>query len=276
MKTDFTEAEVSAAAVIIQDLQGKQVRRGIERLRALKDDVHAAIPEKLRIGRGITWVVERVSMVLAAQGLLDDQLREMALVIYTQLKEDDLLVGVPIFLMAEYGLRHPAEAFGFFEEAAHAENWVAREFAAGAFRKIIGPNKDVILPWLQQMARNTDPNRRRFASETLRPVTHNKWINQQPEYSLSVLRLLFMEVHPYPRTSVGNNLSDLSRRQPELIFGLVKNLVASGNANSYWIAYRACRNLVKKDSQRVMDLLKVEEYHYKDRNYQKEREVGEP
>jgi 3-methyladenine DNA glycosylase AlkC len=267
MKTNFSEADVNAAAAITQDLLGGQVERGIGRLRALKDEIHAAIPEKLRIGRGITWVVERVSMLLAAQGLPDDRLREMALFIYTQLKEDDLLIGAAIFLMGEYGTRHPEDAFGFFEKAAGAGHWVVREFTAGAFRKTIGLNKDVVLPWLQKIAQNTDPNQRRFASETLRPVTYNKWLNQQPEYSLSVLRLLFKESHSYPRTSVGNNLSDLSRRQPELIFGLVKDLVASGDANSYWIAYRACRNLVKKEPQRVMDLLRVEEYHYKDRNF---------
>ena len=39
----------------------------------------------------------------------------------------------------------------------------------------------------------------------------------------------------------------------------------SGHANSYWIAYRACRNLVKADPVRVMDLLRVDEYSYKKR-----------
>ena len=149
-----------------------------------------------------------------------------------------------------------------------------REFTAGAFRKIVRPNKKIVLPWLQKLAQNPNPYRRRFVSETLRPVTYNKWLNQQPEYSISVLRLLFKESHPYPRSSVGNNLSDLSRRRPELVFSLVKDLVASGDENSYWIAYRACRNLVKKQSELVMDLLRVKEYHYKNRNfYQKVREV---
>jgi 3-methyladenine DNA glycosylase AlkC len=267
MKNDFSEAEVNKAAAITQDILGGYMERGVGRLRALKDEIHAAIPEKLRIGRGITWVVDRISSLLAAQGLPDETLRELVLSIYAQLKEDDLLIGVPIFLMSEYGVRHPVDAFGFFEAAACAEHWVVREFAAGAFRKIIKPNKEIVLPWLQKTAQNTDPNQRRFASETLRPVTHNKWLNQQPDYSLSVLELMFKEDHPYPRTSVGNNLSDLSRRQPELIFKLVNDLVASGDGNSYWIAYRACRNLVKKEPQRVMDLLLVEEYHYKDRNF---------
>jgi hypothetical protein len=52
--------------------------------------------------------------------------------------------------------------FGFFEAAAGAEHWVVREFTAGAFRKIIGPNKDIVLLWLQKMAQSPDPNRRRL------------------------------------------------------------------------------------------------------------------
>jgi 3-methyladenine DNA glycosylase AlkC len=266
MKNAFSEAEVSAAAAITRDLMGGQVERGIKRLRVLKVEIHAAIPDNLRIGRGITWVVERISKLLAAQGLPDEILRKLALSLYAQLKEDDLLIGSAIFLMAEYGVRHPMEAFGFFETAASSGHWVVREFTAGAFRKIIEPNKDVVLPWLKKMAQSTDPYQRRFASETLRPVTYNKWLNHQPEYSLSVLRLLLEETHPYPRTSVGNNLSDLSRKQPELIFALVKDLGASGDVNSRWIAYRACRNLVKKEPRQVMDILGVDEYHYKDLN----------
>jgi 3-methyladenine DNA glycosylase AlkC len=179
----------------------------------------------------------------------------------------DLLQGASIFLMAEYGVQHPAEVFPFFASAAGSEAWVIREFSAGAFRKVIDPNKILVQDWLVHLAQAADPKLRRFSSETLRPVVQNKWLNKEPEYSLTVLRLMFREAHPYPRTSVGNNLSDLSRRQPELIFSLAQNLAASGDANSRWIAYRACRNLVKKDPGRVMDLLGVDEYHYKDRNY---------
>ncbi len=276
MNSEFLPAQLRAVATITQDLLGKQVKRGIEQLRALKDEVYTSIPEKQRTGRGITWVVERISGLLAGQGLNDETLRHLAVNIYQQLNEDDLLIGVAIFLMADYGMRHPAEAFGFFETAASAPHWIVREFSAGAFRKLIRPNKDIVSTWLHKMAQAIDPCQRRFASETLRPVTHNKWLNQQPEYSLCVLRSLFKESHPYPRTSVGNNLSDLSRRQPELIYDLVNDLVASGDINSHWIAYRACRNLVKKDPQRVMNLLRVEEYHYKDRNFFKNvREVKE-
>jgi hypothetical protein len=64
------------------------------------------------------------------------------------------------------------------------------------------------------------------------------------------------------------NLSNLARKLPDLVYGLVKELVGSGDKNSYWIAYRACRNLVKKDPLRVMDLLKVDEIYKRD-DYQR-------
>ncbi|MBN1358009.1 hypothetical protein JW988_04480, partial [Candidatus Bathyarchaeota archaeon] len=73
----------------------------------------------------------------------------------------------------------------------------------------------------------------------------------------------------YPRTSLGNNLSDLAKQLPDLVFELVAELVASGDRNSYWIAYRACRNLVKKEPIKVMNLLKIDEYRYKKRVYRR-------
>ena len=95
----------------------------------------------------------------------------------------------------------------------------------------------------------------------------NRWLHNEPQSSLDVLGLMFSEPHPYPRTSVGNNLSDLSRRNPELIFRVVGELVANDDKNSAWIAHRACRNLVKIDPVRVLDLLGLDQYHYKDRHF---------
>jgi hypothetical protein len=64
-------------------------------------------------------------------------------------------------------------------------------------------------------------------------------------------------------------LSDIARRKPELVFQLVEELVAKDNKNSYWIATRACRNLVKKYPIRVMDVLRSDEYKYKNRVYKR-------
>ena len=51
-----------------------------------------------------------------------------------------------------------------------------------------------------------------------------------------------------------------------MVVYLVDELVASGDKNSYWIAERACRNLVNVEPERVLDALGVDEYHYKDRH----------
>jgi len=68
---------------------------------------------------------------------------------------------------------------------------------------------------------------------------------------------------------VGNNLSDLSRQLPELVFEIVKELMSRENENSQWIANRACRNLIKMEPLRVMDLLKVDTYVYKTKKYKR-------
>ena len=265
--TNLPDDDLAPIRAICQSLAQGQIDPAIRQLRARKDAIYAAIPEKQRIGRGITWVVQQLSAQIAAATKDDNQLQTIALLLYDHLAPDDRLLGPPIFLMAEVGSRHPEPALPFFEEVADSPDWVVREFAAGAFHQVIAAQRQAVLPWLQTTAGSPSPNLRRFAAESLRPVTVNRWLNQQPEYTLSVLRCMFREPHPYPRTSVGNNLSDLSRRQPELIFAIVAELAASADPNSYWIAYRACRNLVKKEPARVLDLLGVDEYHYKDRNF---------
>jgi hypothetical protein len=110
---------------------------------------------------------------------------------------------------------------------------------------------------------------RRFVGETLRPVQENRWFYRVPEYPPAIIREMFKESSSYPRTSVGNNLSDLARQCPETAYDVVRELVDSGDKNSHWIACRACRNLVKEDPIKVMDLLKVDGYRYKERIYRR-------
>jgi 3-methyladenine DNA glycosylase AlkC len=268
MKLDFSVAEKQTAQQIIACLFEGHIDPGLERLQTLNDAVYASIPAKKRISRGITWVLQRISQLLASECTNPPQeIRTLAEIMFQNLALDDILVGVPIFLMAEYGKTDPYGVMGFFLQVADSDDWVVREFAASGLHQMIKPCREVIFPWLKQVVQSDKPNVRRFVSESLRPVTNNRWLNDEPETSLEILRLLFRETHPYPRTSVGNNLSDLAHRNPQFILEIVKQLVSSGDKNNYWIAYRACRNMIKTDPQAIMDALKIDEYHYKDRNY---------
>ena len=267
MKPDFNLQGQEIAAAILNHLEESQTLLAVEKLSALKDDLYAAIPDKKRQSRGITWVLMQLGLLLAAKCGDPEHVRAASTAFFEAMELKDRLIGVPIYMMAEYGITYPEKVFDFFIKAGGSGQWEVREFAASGFRRIIKPNCDVALPWLSQCTQNENPNVRRFTSETLRPVVENRWLNDAPHPSLEILRLLFCESHPYPRTSVGNNLSDLSHRNPDLILPVVQDLVASGNKNSYWIAYRACRNMVKREPERIMDILRVDQYHYKDRNF---------
>jgi 3-methyladenine DNA glycosylase AlkC len=267
MLQEFTDEEKRSTQKIMNELTNQRISEGIAQLRELKDEVLSAIPKKKRQSQGITWVVQRISCSIVGSCIGEKQNKDIALTLFKHMEKDDILMGVPIFMMGEYGKQHPLEVFEFFQQVATSENWIVREFAQAGFRMLIQTNREIVHNWLEGAARSENPYLRRFVGETLRPVTVNRWMNKELEYSLSILRLLFHESHPYPRTSVGNNLSDLSRRNPDMVFTLVRELVAMKDKNSYWIAYRACRNLVKNHPQKVLDLLGVDEYHYKDRNY---------
>jgi 3-methyladenine DNA glycosylase AlkC len=152
-----------------------------------------------------------------------------------------------------------------FESVAVSPDWNMREISQTLFRKLIKKHPDEATSFLLRLAKSSTGYLRRFVGETLRPVQENRWFYKNPEYSLSILKYMFTEGFPNARTSVGNNLSDLARKLPELVYSLAEELVESGNKNSYWIAYRACRNLVKHEPIRVMNLLKIDEYRYKTR-----------
>ena len=229
-------------------------------------ELYANIPEKKRISYGRVHTVKVLAKFLYTQ--LEEKnasVLEIASQLYAE-GETNWSKGVALGVLTDYGVTDYQPVLSYFESAA-SENWDLREHAQMFFRRLIQKYPSEMQAFLLRLVKSEDPNLRRFVSETLRPVRENRWFYKDPGYSLTVLRHLFRERDPYPRTSLGNNLSDLARRLPELVYGLVEELVASGDKNSYWIAYRACRNLVKVEPVRVMDLLGVDEYKYKQAIY---------
>jgi len=244
------------------DLAVKHVPRVLEAL-------YCNIPENKRISFGRVYTVQVLSRYLFSS-LAENSAEtyEVGAALFDN-SEDFQSKGVALGILSLYGLDEYEKVLPFFGCSASSADWDMREFAQMFFRKLIRKWPDAMKEYLLNLTESKDPNIRRFVSETLRPVKENKWFYYNPDYSLSILRKLFRESSSYPRTSVGNNLSDLARHLPNLVFGLVETLVASGDRNSYWIAYRACRNLVKKEPIKVMTLLHVDEYKYKKKVYKR-------
>lgn len=231
--------------------------------------LHASIAEKKRTSYGITYVVKTFAKHLFEK--LENSnydTFEMSYLIYDKMSTfRTKCIGLGV--ISHYGINDREKAFLIFRHAASHELWEIRDFAQMYIRKITKKHPLEVQKFLIELSKSDDPNLRRFSSESLRPVVENRWIIENPEFSLTVLRNLFREDCVYPRVSVANNLSDLSRNLPELIFSVVEELISFNDKNSDFVAHRACRNLIEKDPIRVMDLLKVDEYKYKKRNYKR-------
>jgi len=232
-------------------------------------ELYANIPADKRISYGRVHTVKVLADYLYTQlTAAGAPVFDIAANLY-EASPDPLSKGVALGILSFCGLDDHQPVLPFFEAAAAAGDWETRELAQMLFRKLIKKHPNDMKTFLLRLVESDDAHLRRFVGETLRPVQENRWFYAQPDYPLSILRRLFRESAPYPRTSVGNGLSDLAGRLPELVYSLVEELMAGGDKNSYWIAYRACRNLVKRDPIKVMDLLQVDEYRYKTAIYKR-------
>ncbi len=169
-------------------------------------------------------------------------------------------VGSALWAIVFFGVADWQKAVPYLEKAAVSSLEEIRQSAARGLQSVTKENCYDMIDYLEGLARSGNPLLRRLVSESLRPLADGEWINDQPGFSTSILGHMFKEKDLYPRASVADNLSDLAHNWPEMIYGLVEELVESGDENSFWIAHRACRNLVKKEPIRVKTLLKIDEY----------------
>jgi len=274
MKILNDELEKKIQNDIIDSVLQKEYDLAIRSISSILDELYANIPDTKRISYGRVYTIKVLSEYLYTHLVeIDAPVYQIASSIFK--KSNDLKgKGVSLGVLSFYGLSNYKKVLPYFESAAASSEWDLREFAQMFFRKLIKKYPKEMKGYLLKLVKSEDENIRRFVSETLRPVQENKWFYKNPDYPLSILKNMFQESLAYPRTSVGNNLSDLARRLPDPVYDLVKELVNSGDKNSYWIAYRACRNLVKKEPIKVMDLLKVDEYKYKKRIHKRSEYQG--
>lgn len=269
MKLLNSKIEKEINKEIINAILNSDYAPAVNNISLIFDKLYKKIPDKKRISYGRVHVIKTLSNYIYEKLSESESLDfDVAADLYENSK-DFKSKGVGLGIISFCGLQEPKRTLPYFVSAADSPDFDTREMAQMFFRKIIKKHPSTAKKILLNLVNSSYSNVRRFVAETLRPVKENKWFYERPEYPLSILRNLFKESEKYPRTSVGNNLSDLAKQHPELVYKLVKELTESGNENSYWIAYRACRNLVKKDKNKVLNLLNVDEYKYKNKKYKR-------
>ncbi len=239
-------------------------------LTKLIEKIRSDIPERKRISFGRYSIIKKMGFELYPLILETGfAIFDFSLAVFNNPNYDQFVRSLAIQLVSIYGTetKDLKKVLPFFEKASTDEHWEVRECSAGFIGKLTKKYPIEMHKWYLTMVNSENPLQRRFASESLRPVSDNRWLYKQPEFAFSVIKYLFKEPVAYPRASVGNNLSDWMRIDEKLTYKIVEELAKNGDKNSYWIAYRACRNLVKKEPIMVMDMLGVDTYKYKDRIY---------
>ena len=106
-------------------------------------------------------------------------------------------------------------------------------------------------------AQNENEHIRRLASEGCRPRL--PWaiaipsFKKDPSLVLDVLELLKNDESMYVRKSVANNLNDISKDNPNLVIGFVKNNLGKSK-NLDWICKHASRTLLKAGDKKILEL----------------------
>jgi len=255
---------------LIDKIPSGSIQEIADLISMLIEQIRRDIPEKRRVGIGRYTITKELGVIfyssLEGRGI---QQLHFAEKLFAVESAGPFARSLAVQLACQHGLasRDVESAKTLLGRAAGDEDWIVRECSSGFIRALIKEYPDSIRAWYLEMVDSKDPNTRRFVSESLRPVAENRWFHNQPEYALEVIRHLFQESAPYPRTSVGNSLSDWMRVDADKAWPIISKLAASGDPNSHWIAYRACRNFVKKEPRLVMETLGVSEYKYKNRRY---------
>jgi len=181
----------------LKNIENDLFIEAVEILSNVLDRLYLNIPDNKRISYGRFYTIKVVSNKLYFK------LKENNFKVYDistelfNLNTDDFRIRpVALGILSLYGLENFENAkktLPTFKNGATHKHWEARECAASFFQRYIKEYPKEIKSFLVKCVKSDDPNIRRFASESLRPVTHNRWIIKKPEYSISILRHLFKE-----------------------------------------------------------------------------------
>ncbi len=146
----------------------------------------------------------------------------------------------------ELALSTLAELTGLFTAEFAMRHYVEHHYAISL---------NYCLKWTQ----HSDEHVRRLASEALRPklpwAKHVDRLIDQPNDIFTVLDKLKDDESLYVRTSVANNLNDISKNHAQQVIERCKTLQDDGNKVRQWIIRKALRTLLKQGNQAALTLL---------------------
>jgi 3-methyladenine DNA glycosylase AlkC len=155
--------------------------------------------------------------------------------------------------VAEYGLEHFDVSMSFQYELTQ------RFTAEFSIRPYLEKYPEATLAQLHLWATDPSPHVRRLVSEGSRPrlpwASPLKRFQQDPRSVLALLELLKDDPELYVRRSVANNLNDIGKDHPELLFETARCWLHEASEERRWLVHHALRSAVKRGEAGALDAL---------------------
>lgn len=155
--------------------------------------------------------------------------------------------------VAEQGIEH-------FEMSMRAQYELTQRFTAEfSIRPYLERYPEAALARLAEWASDPSPHVRRLVSEGTRPRL--PWANrlrafqQDPTPVLVLLELLKDDSELYVRRSVANNLNDIGKDHPELLFATSRRWLQDAGEERRWLVRHALRSAVKRGEAGALQVL---------------------
>jgi 3-methyladenine DNA glycosylase AlkC len=148
------------------------------------------------------------------------------------------------FFIADYGVDH-------LEPSMRAQYRLTQLFTAEfSMRPFLQKHPRAVLKLFVQWARDPNHHVRRLVSESTRPrlpwAPRLREFQRDPAPVLKLLELLKDDPELYVRRSVANNLNDIGKDHPEILFETARRWQRGASAEREWIIRHALRSAVKR------------------------------
>jgi 3-methyladenine DNA glycosylase AlkC len=155
--------------------------------------------------------------------------------------------------VAQHGLEH-------FDLSMRAQHALTQRFTAEiSIRPFLEKHQQATLSMLRVWATDASEHVRRLVSEGTRPrlpwAPRLRAFQTDPRPVLALLELLKDDPSLYVRRSVANNLNDIGKDHPDLLFATAERWLKNAGENRQWIVRHALRSAVKRGEQGALRVL---------------------
>lgn len=160
-----------------------------------------------------------------------------------------------LFFVRDFGLEH-------FEASMQAQYVLTQRFTAEfSIRAFLERHPQQTLQRLHKWASDPNHHVRRLVSEGTRPrlpwAGRLREFQRDPRPVLALLELLKDDPELYVRRSVANNLNDIGKDNPDLLYATAKNWLQDASEERRWVVQHALRSAIKRGEVGALQVMGV-------------------